>query len=135
MVDALRRARELVTADGWIVDIHPTAAVARVEVGARVIGPIESGDAPSRHQAATRAIETAVADRILRLERSLEFDFYTYGDSIEELAEYIHDEWRNARIPDETIARARDVLLTAPDARPRVTERVQLSVLRRGDGP
>ena len=130
MVDALRRARELLKPEGWIVDIHPTAAVARIELGATVIGSIESGDAPLRHQAATDALESAIRQGWLRVDRSAFFDFYTYGDSVEELAEYIEENWRNARVPPEIVARARETLLEAPGAKPRVLERVQLTVLR-----
>ena len=130
MVDALRRAREFLRPGAWIVDIHPTAAIARIEVGATVIGPIESGDAPLRHQAAADALESVVRQGLLRVERSASFDFYTYGDSIEELADYIEENWRNARVPAEIVGRARETLLTAPGAKPRVLERVQLTVLR-----
>jgi hypothetical protein len=130
MVDALRRACELLKPKGWIVDIHPTAAIARFEVGTTIIGPIESGDAPLRHQAAGAAVESAVRQGLLRVERSAFFDFYTYGDSVEELAEYIEENWRNARVPQDVVARARAKLLDAPGAKPRVLERVQLTVLR-----
>jgi hypothetical protein len=130
MVDALRRAREFLRPEAWIIDIHPTAAIARIEVGSTVIGPIESGDAPLRHQAATDALESVVRQGLLRVERSASFDFYTYGDSIEELADYIEENWRNARVPAEIVGRARETLLKAPGAKPRILERVQLTVLR-----
>lgn len=130
MVDALRRASGLVTRSGSIVDLHPTASAARLEVGSQVIGPIDAGDAPARHEAAGGAIREAVARGLLRVEHETEFDFYTYGDSAEELAEYIEANWRNARVGRRIVARARAALLAAPGAKPRVLERVRLSVLR-----
>jgi hypothetical protein len=130
MVDALRRARAFVTPTGWIVDIHPTAVAARLEVGSTIVGPIDAGDAPLRHQAATAALTEAVAQGVVRIEREAEFDFYTYGDSAEELAEYIEENWRNARIDAGMVARTRAALLAAPGARPRVLERVRLTILR-----
>ncbi len=130
MVDALRRASGLVTRSGSIVDLHPTASAARLEVGSQVIGPIDAGDAPARHEAASRAISEAVACGFLRVEQETEFDFYTYGDSAEELAEYIEENWRNARVDRGIVARAHAALLAAPGAKPRVLERVRLSVLR-----
>jgi hypothetical protein len=132
MVDALRRANEWVTAGGWIVDIHPTAMTARVEVGSTIVGPIDPGDAPLRHEAATLALDAAVRAQLVRMERQAEFDFYTYGDSAEELAEYIEENWRSARIDGRTIARTRAALLAAPGAKPRILERVRLTVLRPG---
>lgn len=130
MVDALRRACRFLTPAGSIVEIHPTAGAARVEVGSRVIGPVDAGDAPLRHEAATRALSAAVTEKIVTVERAVEFDFYTYGDSAEELAEYVEENWRNARIERGTVARTRAALLDAPGSRPRILERVRLTVLR-----
>jgi hypothetical protein len=129
MVDALRRARRFLSPAGWIVDIHPTAA-SRLEVGSTIIGPVETGDAPQRHRTATAAVESIVAEGALRSDRHADFDFYTYGDSVEELAAYVEEEWNDARIDADTIARARAVLLSAPGAKPRILERVRLTVLR-----
>lgn len=133
MVDALRRAREFLVTSGSIVEIHPTATMARVEVGSTIVGVVEAGDAPRRHEAATAAVTSAVAEGFLRIERAGEFDFYTYGDSAEELAEYIEENWRNARIDAGTVARTREALLAAPGARPRVLERVRLTILRKAE--
>ena len=129
MVDALRRAREIVTATGVVVDIHPTADRATVRVGAAVAGPVETADAPARHQAATDAVGAAVAMGLFRLDTASEFDFDSYADTIEELAEHIDEDWRDARIGDDTIRRVRQLLVTA-DAKPSVRERVRLAVLR-----
>ena len=67
---------------------------------------------------------------LLRIARSGEFDFYTYGDSPEELAEYVEENWRSARLDAGTIDRARRAVLAAPGAKPRILERVRITVLR-----
>jgi hypothetical protein len=130
MVDALRRANRFVSPGGCIVDIHPTAMAARLEVGSGVVGTVDAGDAPFRHRAASRALSAAVREGFVHIERAREFDFYTYGDSPEELAEYIEENWRNARIDPETVTRASEALLARPGARPRVLERVRITILR-----
>lgn len=130
MVDALRRACGFLVPSGRVVDVHPTAALARLEVGELIIGPIDAGDAPLRHQAATAAVNGAVAEGFVRVEQVSEFDFYTYGESAEELAEYIEENWCEARMGDAAVRRAREALRTAPGVKPRVLERVRITVLR-----
>jgi hypothetical protein len=131
MVDALRRATTFATPSGCLIDLHPTAEAARIEVGSTIVGPFDTGDAPARHEAAGVAIREAAGRGWFRIEREIEFDFYTYGDSAEELAEYVEENWRNARIDADTVARTRAALLAAPGTKPRVLERVRLTILRR----
>src|SRR5216683_1832918 len=83
MVDALHRAHRLVEPSGWVIDVHPTASDAAVEVGAIHTGRVVAGDAPVRHAAAARALETVVAAGLFEIERTHHFSFYTYGDSVE----------------------------------------------------
>jgi hypothetical protein len=131
MVDALRRAHRVVTTNGSVVDIHPTDAAASMEVGVHVIGPVDAGDAPLRHAAAEAALKTVVDDGLFEVDGVVGFDFYTYGDAVEELRDYIVENWRNARINDDIVDRARRALRAAPvGVRPRVLERVRLTTLR-----
>jgi len=130
MVDALRRACRILAPSGCVVDVHPTAALAQLEVGELIIGPIDAGDAPLRHEAATAALSAAVAEGFVRVEQVSEFDFYTYGDSAEELAEYIEENWCEARIGKAAVRRAREAMRAAPGDKPRVLERVRITVLR-----
>jgi hypothetical protein len=130
MVDALGRARRLAVPRGSVIDIHPTAADASIEVGAACTGRVEAGDAPGRHAAAARALAAVVGDGLFTVDRSHAFAFYTYGDSAEELREYIEENWRNATIDRETMRRTREALRANPQARPRVREHVQVTMLR-----
>lgn len=130
MVDALRRAHRALRPRGRVIDLHPTSTHASVEAGREITGHVEAGDAPRRHAAATEALATIVRDGVFDVERALEFTFYTYGDSIDELAEYIAENWRNARIDDDTIARTRDALRGGLGVKPRVRERVLATRLR-----
>ena len=130
MVDALKRVRDWIAPRGCIVDFHPTAAVAAIIVGDIVAGPIDPGGATARHQAASDAIAVAVALRLYEIEDSLAFDFSTYADSLDELNDHILEDWREARIGDETLARARALLAAEPRAKVRVRERVSAMRLR-----
>ncbi len=130
MVDALRRAHQIVEPGGCLVDLHPTTVEATVEVGARRIGRIDAGDAPARHAAAGVALASAVGEGLFTVEAEREFTFYTYADSIDELREYVEDNWRNARIGPRTVERVRQALREAPGERPRSLEHVTITRLR-----
>ena len=131
MVDDLRRAHRMLRADGCVVDLHPSAARALVEVGGRHTGYVDAGDAPLRHAAAGVALATAIQEGLFVVEREMIFDFYTYGDSIEELRDYVVENWREGHIDDETFERTRQLLRhAASGTRPRLRERVHLTTLR-----
>jgi hypothetical protein len=129
MVDALRRAHAMVKPGGCVVDLHPTAEIASVEVGAHATGVVDGGDAPLRHGAAAAALATVLDAGLFTVDRAVEFTFYTYGDTIEELRDYIVENWRNGRIEDTVVRRTRDALRDAPGTRPRVREQVRLTKL------
>ena len=131
MVDALRRAHRLLRPRGVLVDLHPGASRALVEAAGSAVGLVDAGDAPLRHAAAGVALAALVDQRRFTIDRTLEFDFFTYADSIEELRDYIVDNWRDGRIGDEVMERARNALAAAPGARPRVRERVRATKLTR----
>jgi hypothetical protein len=131
MVDALRRAHRMIAPHGMVVDVHPTAAAVPVGVNGRTIGHVAIDGGIERHAAADAAIPAVVYDRLFALERVVEFDFFTYGDTIDELRDYIVENWRDARIDDDVVQRTRLALAEAPaGVRPRVLERVRLTILR-----
>ena len=131
MVDALRRAQRMVAPDGAIVDVHPTAVPASVDVAGERIGPLEAEDANARHTAADIAVTTAIGEGLYAVTSMVDFSYYTYGDSIEELRDHIAATWRSSRISDETVARTRRLVARASaPPRPRVVEHVRLTLLR-----
>src|SRR5262245_28468604 len=130
MVDALRRAHRLVKSTGRIVDLHPSAAPASVEAAGACTGYVDAGDAPLRHAAAGVALAAVINEGLFAVEQTLVFSFYTYGDTIEELRDHVVENWRSARIDDDTITRTRERLRDSSGARPRIREEVRLSKLR-----
>jgi len=130
MVDALRRAHRMVKPNGWVVDLHPSAARAPVEVAGNKTGHVEAGDAPLRHAAAGVALAAVVNEGLFAVDHALEFTFYTYGDTIDELRDYVVENWREGRIDDETVGRTREVLHDASGTRPRIRDLVHVTKLR-----
>src|SRR5262245_48842360 len=110
MVDALRRAHRMVKRGGCVVDLHPSAARSPVDVSGRTTGYVDGGDAPLRHAAAGVALAAAIDEGLFTIEGSTTFAFYTYADSIDELREYVEENWRDARIDDLTVERTRQAL-------------------------
>ena len=129
MVDALKRARQWVTDGGCVIDMHPTAAPALVLVGHSVGGEVDNGSANDRHQAATDAVSAAIRARLFTLETAIEFDYCVYADTLDELQQHIHDEWREGHIGDVTFANTQQLLRANPDQQPHVRERVSASRL------
>ena len=132
MVDALRRALGMLTLDGIVVDVHPTEAASAIEVEAEITGYVEACDAPLRHAAAGAALAAVVGQGLFAIDQAVEFTFYTYGDTIEELRNYVQENWNDARLDDATVSRTRDALRRSRGARPRSRERVVVTTLRRG---
>lgn len=131
MVDALRRAKRLVAADGLVVDLHPTATPAAVRVASSVVGQVDSDDAPTRHAAADVALNHCVAADLFTVVTTTEFNFHTYADSVEELRDHVTRTWRSARISDATVEATRKELKAAvAGIRPCIVERVRLTTLR-----
>ena len=133
MVDALRRAGRWVTTTGAVIDVHPTAVHAWLEINQQPVGPLDASDAPERHARATAAVETAVEEGLFVVATAVEFVYFTYGDSIDELRDHIAAHWRSTRIGDALYEAARSRLRADPLAgRPRVAEHVRLTALRVG---
>lgn len=124
----------MLAANGWVVDLHPTPEPAFLEVGTSAIGRVDAGDAPLRHAAAGAALETVVAEGLFAVAAVVDFEFCTYGDTIDELRDYIVETWRDVRMDDETVQRTRAALRAAPaGVRPRVREHVRLTTLQHVD--
>ena|SRR5215472_15121267 len=107
MVDALRRASRWVRPQGSILDIHPTNAVPPIEIGGRAVGHVETPDGPARHAAADAALRATIDAGLFVETASGAFDFYTWGDTFEELREHIEEHWNDARVVVSDPARGR----------------------------
>jgi hypothetical protein len=124
MVDALRRVRTMVEPSGIVVDIHPTADPAVLLVGDVPAGVVESEAGAARHRAATETLAEVSRRGWFAIEQPSTFEFFTGGETVDELCEYVLANWRDTAIAPETRARAR--ALAAGGLQPRVRERVAI---------
>ena len=133
MVDALRRAHEWVTPDGCVIDVHPTATPAWLEMDGQPLGPLDGGDASERHAQASAALGQAIDAGLFAVMAAVDFVFFTYGDSLEELRDHIAAHWRSTRIGPELAETVGALLRAKPSGgRLRVVEEVRLTHLRLG---
>ncbi len=123
MVDALHRACRWLRPTGCILDIHPTANVPTVEADGRMIGRVDVPDGPDRHAAADAALHRVIDEGLLVEAATHRFEFYTWGDTLDELREHIEENWRDAHLVLDA---------GAPAGRCRATERVRLTKLLLG---
>ena len=129
MVDALCRAHAMVKPDGYVVDLHPSAALAVVEVADQPTGFVSGTDSPLRHASAGMSLAAVLNRGLFTVEGTAEFAFYTSGETIEELRDFVLAKWIDNWIADDTVERTRAALRRSPGARPRARETVLVTKL------
>jgi hypothetical protein len=137
MVDALRRARELLLAGGYIADIHPTPELAHLEL--QTDNQVENlGDRPDgadptspalRHRAADAAIATCVDAGVLSNAAETECSIHTYADSVDELRTWLDMKWKQPPFDERTFQLANEALARETSGRLRVREQVRFTRL------
>ena len=114
MVHALEITRSLLKPDGLLIDIHPTSQPPRVEVhrdGAdQLAGYVADRDDFIDYIRADQALLEAEARGLFRLERQKYFPFLYHADTLTEMTDHIAAEWSSAVIPQETLARAQQLM-------------------------
>ena len=133
MVHALRRATDLVTPRGLLIDLHPTPDIAHLAIvlpdrTAEIIGIVQSETAVERHTNADAAVAAALTEGFVWCERVDIFLFSRYCDSLDELVSYVETKW-TASFDAMTVDKATRQL--RPGCRLRLSERVSISALRR----
>jgi hypothetical protein len=139
MVDALRRARDMLVAGGVVVDIHPTPEPAHLDVASgselvRIADRIDDGSATGprgRHLAADNAVETCVSRGIFAREAATEFTFQTCADNVAELLHYLTTKWKQLHFAEADLSRAHALVSRRGGDGIVVTERIRAQRLRR----
>ena len=137
MVDALRRARRLLDAGGIVIDIHPTAEPAHLEVAAgsefvRIADRLDDGTVGGprrRHMSADAAVVACVSAEVFNQAAATDFIFRTYADTVEELLNYLDAKWKQLHFGAADLSRARDYLARGDGNAVVLTERVTASRL------
>lgn len=135
MVDALERAHGWLRPGGRLVDIHPTAEPAYLEVqaGARLLGVGRVHDVDeqigtsARHARADAAFAAVVERGWFLVEQRREFSFRRHADTVDEMRSYVNDTWTGAVLDEGALQDAARHLLAERGARLWVREQVGIA--------
>src|SRR5207247_11292588 len=114
MVDALQRAHGWLRTTGCVLDAHPTAEPAYLEVqlaaGIVAVGRVNDIDGQagpsSRHARADAALAEAVTRGWFAIEARAEFSFQRHADSVSETRSHVQGQWNDAVLEEVERQRA-----------------------------
>ena len=133
MVHALEITHSLLKPGGLLIDIHPTSQPPRVEIHRdgeiQLAGYVDDRDDFIDYIRADRALLQSEARRLFRLERQKFFPFLHHADTITEMTDYLAAEWSSAILPQETLARA-EQLMSSPSQGVKIVIREPIRITR-----
>ncbi len=110
MVHALEQIHELLKASGYLIDIHPNGELVEFHYvlndREHFLGYMQETDDYIEYRQADEALETAIRKGLFRPASAGGFNFRTYADSFSEMQAFLNENWSDALITDEVIARA-----------------------------
>jgi hypothetical protein len=136
MVHALESVHRLLAPDGVLIDIHPPALDATLEVACsgRLIhaGFLDETDNGIEYEQAEKALAEVVGRGLFLIEREARFTFAHYAPSLESLRQDLAATWKDAVIEDTVAARLEASLAECgPYAEVVLREYVRITRLRR----
>ena len=151
MASAVAEARRVLKPSGLLLDIHPNDEPSRVEVWhaqyalnaealpenleaivRAPVGELEQADDSLRDFTATNDALAEALERGFTWINSIAFDYRYFFDSLDELTEYLEDNWEHATASESLLERALMEMSRAP-APPKVVviQRTVVTALRK----
>jgi len=113
MVHALEQIHGLLEPDGYLIDIRPNGEksefIYRLEAGDQFVGYYEETDDYIEYRQAAEAIQAVVAEGSFKIIKTDEFEFFDHADTFDEVYTFVTESWNDALVPEEVIARAREL--------------------------
>ncbi len=136
MVHALEIIHQLLTPDGLLLDIHPTAEpppiLVRSAVGDFSAGWLQETDNFIEYKQADQAMQRAVEQHWFALEEAGEFAFSIHADELNELSAHLAAEWKDAVITPDNAARIESLYREHPGIKEIIiTEKIHIARYRR----
>lgn len=120
---------------GYLIDIHPDGDLVEfilpVDGSEHFIGYMYETDDYIEYRQADETIETVILDGLFEIEKTGEFEFRTYANSIEELKAFLDENWSDAVVTDEVIASAKKLEREHNQHKLFLREQVSISLLIR----
>ncbi|MGD8402784.1 MAG: hypothetical protein PVJ21_03920 [Anaerolineales bacterium] len=110
MVHALEQIHDLLNPGGQLIDIHPNGELVEFYYALgddeHFLGYMQETDDYIEYRQSDEALQTVINRKLFHLDVAGEFDFRTYTDSFREMQAFLEDNWSDAFITDEVVARA-----------------------------
>jgi hypothetical protein len=120
MVYALETVHSLIKPGGLLIDIHPGLEKAWVEVRANgkdyFLDVVEETDDYVEYQQASDALAQVVDRRLFSFEEAGKFLFFIHAESMEEMREFLAENWKDSVINESVDGKARDYLSKAVES-------------------
>jgi hypothetical protein len=117
MVHALETVHSLIKPGGLLIDIHPGLEKAWVEVRANgkdyFLDVVDETDDYVEYQQAGDALAQVVDRRLFSFEEAGKFLFIIHAGSMEELREFLAENWKDSVINESVDGKTRDYLSKA----------------------
>jgi hypothetical protein len=120
MVHALETVHSLIKPGGLLLDIHPGTDKAWVE--ARVNGKdyfldcLEETDNYIEYEQADQALAQGVERRLFTIADSGKFTFIIHAATIEEMRDYLSENWKDAVLNESVESKAREYLTASVES-------------------
>ena len=119
MVHALELCRSLLKSDGRLIDLHPTGSPPEVQVALgghlTLLGLLQETDDFIEYAQANAALAQAIQMGMFTTEREGTFTYIIHASSVDELREFLTENWSDA-ILDKEIDLQYEQFLTAHPA-------------------
>ena len=134
MVHALEQVHRLIGPGGALIDIHPNGEKVEffglLEGREHFIGHMQESDDYIEYRQADNAIREVVSKGLYVIENTGALGFRTYADSFDELKTFLKENWSDAVITEDVIARAKALEKEHGAYKAILHEKVTLNLLR-----
>jgi hypothetical protein len=134
MVHALETIHGFLKPGGYLIDLHPNGELVEfilpLEQGELFIGYMQETDDYIEYHQANDALETVVAAGLFQVVKSGKFEFLTHAGSFDELKAFLDENWSDAVIPEDVVARAKELEVKYGERKTILRERVAIGLFR-----
>ncbi len=137
MVHALEKVARLLRPDGILIDIHPSQQPPQIEVNTAeerfAAGTLQESDDFVEYEQADRALAQVQSQGLFSLEAVNSFIFTIHAPSLDELRNFLAENWKDAILPQESVAMIDTVFAEHPmqDLKITISEQIKIGRLKR----
>lgn len=116
MVHALETIHEQLKPDGYLIEIHPNGQPPPVEAliadQLHLLDHLQETDDFIEYTQASAALDEVIRRGLYSLERQVSFDFITRADTVDEMLNFLAENWSDSIFPDQVGIKAQELSVT-----------------------